>query len=164
MTIRQATSADADTLFEIHQDAIAKGSGNHYTPEQMRIWFEGRSPAIYDKYIKANQVWAAEAADGRLLGFVGIVPGEVILLYVRETAAGRGIGTRLLKHGVEEAQAGFEGPVKVIALLNAESFYARSGFTKIRDTSFRRGDPPLDFPTVEMVLAPEAIMSARHDR
>jgi GNAT superfamily N-acetyltransferase len=151
VTIRQATSADGDALFEIHRDAITKGSVNHYTPEQMRIWFAGRSPAIYDKYIKANQVWAAEA-DGRLQGFVGIVPGEVILLYVREAAAGRGIGTRLLKHGVEQAQAGFDGRVKVIALLNAESFYARSGFTKVRNTSFQRGDPPLDFPTVEMVL------------
>jgi GNAT superfamily N-acetyltransferase len=159
VVIRQATAADADELFTVHQDAINRFSAEHYGPERMRIWFVGRTAAIYRQAIEEGRVWLA-LADGQVLGFVGIKPGEIYWLYVREAAVGRGVGTRLLKFGVERARAGSDEPVKVTSLVNAESFYARCGFVKIADGAFERGDPPLTYPVVKMVLNPPEMKPA----
>jgi GNAT superfamily N-acetyltransferase len=149
--IRQAVIADADTLFEIHQDAINNFSASHYGRDHMRIWFEGRTSAIYERAILEGRVWLAES-DRQVLGFVGIAVGEIFWLYVRVSAAGLGVGTRLLDLAIRKIQETFRGPVRVTSLLNAESFYARSGFVKISDHTFERGDPPLSYPVVKMML------------
>jgi GNAT superfamily N-acetyltransferase len=149
---RQALAADADSLFEIHQDAIHTLSADHYGPERMRIWFAGRTSSIYARAIEEQRVWVAEA-KGLTQGFVGVIPGEILWLYVRAVSNGLGIGSRLLRLGIEKAQAGSGGPVEVVALVNAESFYLQRGFAKVADDSFERGDPPLRFPVVKLVLA-----------
>jgi GNAT superfamily N-acetyltransferase len=152
LLIRQAVIADADALFEVHQDAIYGVSASHYGREHMRIWFEGRTSAIYESAIREGRVWLAES-DRQILGFVGIAAGEIFWLYVRASAAGLGIGTRLLDLAIRKIQDAFRGPVKVTSLLNAESFYARLGFVKISDDMFERGNPPLSYPVVKMMLA-----------
>ncbi len=149
ISIRVATAADADALFAIHQAAIRLQSTGHYGPERMAIWFEGRTPAIYAPYIAAGQIWLAERA-GAALGFVGFVPGEITLLYVRTDLMGQGLGRMLLELGVEKARAGHEGPIELAALVNAEAFYRHCGFVKVKDGTFQRGNPPLDFPVVIM--------------
>jgi GNAT superfamily N-acetyltransferase len=159
VAIRQAMAADADEMFAVHQDAINRFSADHYGPERMRIWFVGRTSAIYRQALEEGRVWLAQS-NGRILGFVGIKPGEIYWLYVREAAVGHGIGTRLLEFGVERARAGTDEPVKVTALLNAESFYARCGFVKIADDAFERGDPPLTYPVVKMILNPLEMRAA----
>ena len=149
ITMRVATAADAAALFEIHQAAIRLQSAAHYSAQQMSIWFEGRSPAIYAPYIAASQIWLAERA-GIILGFVGFLPGEVTLLYVRTDLMGQGLGRTLLALGVAKARDGHDGPIELAALLNAEGFYQHCGFVSIGRQTFQRGNPPIDFPVVLM--------------
>lgn len=68
----------------------------------------------------------------------------------RRPAAGSGLGRRLLALGIENAQAGFEGPLKVVATHNAQRFYASHGFVVVEESRFVRGEPELHFAVVKM--------------
>ena len=151
--LRAAMPADAEALFDVHQDSVQQLCAPAYTPTQLQVWFEGRSAAMYRLALDAGRIWLAER-DGRVLGFVGFAPGEITLLFVRAQAAGSGLGRRLLHLGIEKAQAGFEGPLKVVATRNSQRFYAASGFVAVADHTFVRGDPAQHFAVVEMQRPP----------
>ena len=149
IALRVATPADSEALFAVHRDSVQHLCAPAYPPAQLQVWFEGRSAAMYRPAIDAGRIWLAEC-NGGVLGFVGFVPGEVTLLFVRAQASGSGLGRRLLGLGIEKAQAGFEGPLKVVATRNSQRFYAAHGFVAVADHTIVRGDPALHFAVVEM--------------
>ena len=118
IALRRAIMADAQALFDVHRDAVQTQCAAAYSEAQLRAWFEGRRPDMYRPAIEAGHVWLAECRE-RVLGFVGFVAGEVTLLFVRHDAAGAGLGRRLFAFGVAQAQAGFDGPLTVVATLNS---------------------------------------------
>jgi len=71
---------------------------------------------------------------------------------VHPDAIRQGVGTSLLQHALTCAQREHPGPVKVIATLNAQPFYARHGFTETQRYTLGRGD--VAFPVVEMEFSP----------
>jgi len=157
--LRPATLAGADAIFDTHRDAMRTLCAGAYTEAQLRVWFEGCTPAMYRSAIEASQVWLAEV-DGAALGFVGFVPGEVTLLFVRSSAAGRGLGRQLFALGLERARAGFDGDLTVVATRNSRGFYEAHGFEALEVQSFVRGDPAVHFEVIRMQQWPLALRSA----
>lgn len=149
LTIRPAQLADAPALFEAHQDSVLQLCKGSYSAEQMGIWFEDRTHEAHHPAIEAGQVLLAEHR-GRVLGFVGFVPGEVTLLFVRPEAVGTGLGGRLLALAMEHARVGHDGPLTVIATRNARRFYEKHGFTVVGESFFVRGASQMRFEVLEM--------------
>ena len=149
IALRRAIMADAQALFDVHRDAVQTQCAAAYSQAQLRAWFEGRRPDMYRPAIEAGHVWLAECRE-RVLGFVGFVAGEVTLLFVRHDAAGAGLGRRLFAFGVAQAQAGFDGPLTVVATLNSQPFYAAHGFAAVEPLTFLRGQPELHIEVVRM--------------
>jgi GNAT superfamily N-acetyltransferase len=147
--VRQAQLADADALFEAHQDSVLNLCTGAYSPEQMNAWFSGRSAQMYRPALEARQIWLAERSD-QVMGFVGFAPGEVTLLFVRPAAAGLGLGKRLFALGMRKAASAFAGPLTVVATLNSWKFYQGQGFVPVAEESFARGQPEVHFPVVRM--------------
>lgn len=147
--VRQAQLADADALFEAHQDSVLNLCAGAYSQEQMNAWFAGRSPEIYRPALDARQIWLAERSD-RVMGFVGFAPGEVTLLFVRQAAAGLGLGKQLFALGARKAGSDFAGPLTVVATMNSRKFYQSQGFVPIAEESFVRGEPEIHFPVIRM--------------
>lgn len=149
LVVREARLADAPALFETHCDSVRTLCAGAYTTAQLAVWFEGRSAEIYRAAIQAGRIWLAERG-GVVLGFVGFVPGEVTLLFVRGEAAGVGLGKRLFALGVAKAAANWEGPLTVVATRNALPFYAAQGFTAVAVNSVVRGQTEVHFEVIEM--------------
>jgi GNAT superfamily N-acetyltransferase len=149
LVIREAQLADASALFEAHQDSVLNLCTGAYSQEQMNAWFSGRSPEIYQPALEARQIWLAERPD-QVMGFVGFAPGEVTLLFVRQAAAGLGLGKRLFALGMLKAASAFAGPLTVVATLNSWKFYQHQGFVPLAEESFARGQPEVHFPVVRM--------------
>lgn len=133
----------------LHNDAVAQGCRAAYSPAQLQVWFEGRSPRMYQAAIEAGRVWLAEA-DGELLGFVGFAAGEVTLLFVKPAACGCGVGTMLFEWGLAQAGINFVGPMTVVATLNSQRFYEGHGFLPVEHCDVMRGQPPLAIAVVRM--------------
>ncbi|MDZ7813372.1 MAG: GNAT family N-acetyltransferase [Ideonella sp.] len=159
LLIRRAHQGDAAVLYAIHQRSVIAFCAAHYSEEHLAEWFLGRSESIYQDALHAGRIWLAEA-DGRVLGFVEAIPGEVTLLFVVPDASGQCVGQQLLEHGVRMAAAMGQGQVTVIATLNAVSFYERHRFQLVEDQYFERGDPPRRYDVVKMVHAAPLPVSA----
>jgi GNAT superfamily N-acetyltransferase len=149
LIIREAGMADAQALFEAHQDSVQNLCAGAYSEEQLAVWFEDRSPEIYRPAIEAHQIWLAEQS-GRVLGFVGFAPGEVTLLFVRKEAAGLGLGTRLFAFGLAKAESGFSGPLTVVATQNSQRFYQSHGFAPVERDALVRGKAQIQIKVVKM--------------
>jgi N-acetylglutamate synthase-like GNAT family acetyltransferase len=149
LRIGPAALDDLRAIFDAHQDSVSNLCADSYSPAQMQTWFEGRTLDIHRPAVEAGQLLIAEQ-QGRVLGFVGFVPGEVTLLFVRPEAAGCGLGSRLLMLGVERAELGHAGPVVVVATRNSKRFYEKHGFAAVEESFFVRGVAELRFETVNM--------------
>lgn len=147
--IRSAAIPDAQAIFDAHKDSVLNLCAGAYTPLQMQTWFEGRTHEVHWPAIQAGQILVAER-EGRVLGFAGAVPGEVTLLFVRPEAAGSGLGGRLFRLAMAQAEVGHDGPLTVVATRNSQGFYERHGFVAVADSFFVRGAAELRYEVVNM--------------
>lgn len=106
-------------------------------------------PKIRNDYLHAVTLRACVDERGRIEGFVGVLEGNIEMLFVAPESRGSGIGRQLVRHAVDELGASAvdvneQNP-------QAIGFYQRMGFRAI-------GRSPLDgqgrpFPLIHMTLA-----------
>jgi GNAT superfamily N-acetyltransferase len=138
LVVRAARAGDGQAVFDVTRRSIGGLAANHYSAEQISGWMGERTPAFYEDLIAKGRVVVAER-EATIVAFVDAQPGEVTRLFILPDAAGMGLGSRLLKVGIEKARLGHEGPIKLEATLNAEGFYRRHGFTAIGRGHFSHG-------------------------
>jgi putative acetyltransferase len=148
-TIRLAMPQDADAIFSVHKDSVASLCSASYSPQQISMWLEGRSPATYLDAILRGEIFVAISVE-QIVGFVEATPGEIVKLFVRGSAAGAGIGDSLMSVGLTLAQRDHDGPVRIESTKNAESFYAKYGFRKVGDGVFSRGGSSVSIEVVHL--------------
>ncbi|MDJ0945377.1 MAG: GNAT family N-acetyltransferase [Kiloniellales bacterium] len=127
LLIRPGRAADLAAICEITRDSFAGLAKGHYAPAQVAAWMQGCSPETYREGVQAGRIRVADLGN-EVVGYVDAGPGEITRLFVLPKAAGRGIGSRLLRIGVRLAREGHEGAVVLESLLNAVSFYEQRGF------------------------------------
>lgn len=130
MQIKTATTNHAQDLHRIHTDAVNKACQNFYTEKQIKAWLKGRSPEGYEG-IEKGEMYVAEE-KGKIVGFGHAIPGEILAIFVDPAFHGKGIGKLLLEHGLKMALKNCK-KVKVESALNAEGFYKKHRFVKIKD-------------------------------
>lgn len=131
MQIKTATIQDAEEIHHIHTNAVKFNCKNFYTENQITIWLKNRSPEGYHKGIKNGEMFIAEE-NGEIAGFGHAIPGQIAAVFVDPAFQGKGVGKLLLEHGLKLALQEKQ-PVMVESSLNAENFYKRNGFIKIRE-------------------------------
>jgi predicted N-acetyltransferase YhbS len=150
-SIRPATAADAAAVFAVTRDSVAGLATTHYTPQQIAGWMGDRTPETYREGCESGRIRVAEQ-DGRVVGFVDAVPGEVTRLFLLPGVARRGLGRALMTVGLEMARADGAATLRVEATLNAVPFYAKVGFVPVGRGAFggRQGDwPPIEVTIME---------------
>lgn len=128
--IRVARRGDAEAMYEIHRRAVQRLGREHYADEQVNAMLAGKSPEGYLPAIDQGQMFVAELG-GAVVGFGHAEVGEVAGVFVEPGVAGQGVGSSLLRRGVELAQGPHSGPVRVTATLNAVGFYKAHGFVEM---------------------------------
>lgn len=131
MKINPATIKDAQEMHRIHSNAVLKTCKNFYTKEQIDVWLDGRTPEGYHKGIEKGDMYVA-VENGKTLGFGHAIPGEIVAIFVDPASHEKGVGSLLLEHGLKIALKK-HNKVKVESTVNAEGFYKKHGFVKVRD-------------------------------
>jgi N-acetylglutamate synthase-like GNAT family acetyltransferase len=131
MGIKTATIKNAEDIHRIHDEAVKETCKNFYTQEQIHVWLADRSPEKYHKKINSGQMYVAQT-NNKVVGYGHAIPGEIVAVFVDLTFQGRGIGKQLLDYGLKIALQGHH-KVTVESTLNAEAFYKKHGFIKVRD-------------------------------
>ncbi len=122
LVIRPALAGDGVSAFEITRNSVAGLAGSHHSEQQLKSWMGARNPEFYEELISRGRMFVAVRGDGKVVGFVDTVPGEVTRMFILPEAAGQGLGSRLLALGIAGASDGFSGPIRLEATLNAVRF------------------------------------------
>lgn len=131
MQITPATISHAPEMNRLHTDAVRMTCKDFYTEEQIEAWLGGRTAEGYHEGINKGEMYVAED-DGKVVGSGHAIPGEVVAIFVDPDSQEKGVGKLLLDHGLQIALKGHE-EVKVESTVNAEGFYEKNGFVKVRD-------------------------------
>ena len=126
MIIRPATPADRASICGVHRSSARSLGGGFYTHEEIERWVHALTPDRYTPYI--DQISVAEE-NGAIVGFATLgLDGRIHALYVAPGAAGKGVGSALLKHVERIAAERGQTSVWLEASLNAVPFYEHHGF------------------------------------
>lgn len=136
MGIKTATISDAKKMHRLHTSAVRTTCKDFYTEKQINAWLEGRSPEGYHEGINKGDMFIAEE-NGKMVGFGHAIPGEIVAVFVDPAFHGKGVGKLLLDYGLKIALKGRQ-KVKAESTINAEGFYAKHGFVKIKESSVKR--------------------------
>lgn len=146
--IRLAKVIDAESLVKITDRSVRGLAKDSYSQDQINSWMNGRSKDTYIPRIKAGRVHIAEQ-NGEPIGYIDVIPGEIICLFIIPEASGKGLGRLLMEIGLPLSRINHDGPIVIEATLNAEPFYAKFGFTSIGRGYFSHGVP--ETPGIEIV-------------
>lgn len=132
---RRATPADADAIALAHLDSIRSIGPAFYPPDVVEAWGSGLTPDVYVNAMIGGEAFfvATGIIDGQpaVLGFsTHRVDDDVdgVSVYVRPSAARRGIGTALLRLAEEHARAYGAKSIQIQASLAGVEFYRANGF------------------------------------
>lgn len=153
--LRPARPGDGALMLDVTRASVAGLASRHYDAAQIAAWTRDRMPAYYEPDIAAGRTIIAEG-QGRAVGFVAAVPGELTRLFIRPEVAGQGLGARLARLGIALALADADGPVILQATLNARAFYERCGFRFEGEGAYANGTGGLPVRVVNMRLDPSA--------
>lgn len=156
--LRDASEADIPAISRLASEAFIAKFGHLYRPEDLAAFLDESlsEPAIAAELANPARVYQlAEGPDG-LLGYckIGLTCGfpdhargqkvmELKQLYTAPDATGQGIGAALMDWAMAQfaARGADEVQISVYAENHgAHRFYARYGFGKVADITFRVGD------------------------
>lgn len=124
ITIRAYDEADWPAVCAIHDRARPLEVAGVMPGDEVAPMVDA---AEEDRFF-ASKTYVAAGPDGRLLGFISIIPPELTWLYVDPDHHGQGVGRALVEHVM--GQLGTEGFVICLASnAPAVAFYRRMGFT-----------------------------------
>ncbi len=157
MILRAATAADAEMLAEVGAASFTAAFGYLYSAEDLASFLEiSHTPArlAHELADPALRCCIAEAG-GAALGFCKVVvspawpdignarfPVELKQLYCTAGTTGRGTGAALIAWALAEARTAGADEMRLSVWSGnhrAQKFYARFGFAKIAETTFRVG-------------------------
>lgn len=138
-SIRLAKAADLPGIARVHAASVRGLCAGHYRRGEIDAWL-APGPGLYARLLKSSTVFVAEMA-GEVVGFaaVRLATREVPALYVAPSAAGAGLGLRLLRRVERVARAVGIRELRLSATLNAVAFYERSGWRREAEAVGGRG-------------------------
>ena len=158
MELRPATLEDVPALAALGGESFTAAFGQLYDPHDLAAFLaEVHDPATVASEIAGPECRhrLAVAPDEALLGYAKLRhpsklaghshaadPLELAQLYCAGNATGQGVGAALMEWALEEAQLGGHDAIHLSVYSEnhgAQRFYARYGFAKTADTTFRVG-------------------------
>ncbi|PLK27925.1 GNAT family N-acetyltransferase [Novosphingobium sp. TH158] len=158
MILRPAGSADAPALARLGRDSFVAKFGDMYRPQDLSTFLEEAysEAAIAAELANPQRLYHLAERDGALVGYckLGLVCGfpehargkhvlELKQLYTAPGQTGGGIGKALMDWAMAEFAARGADEVQLSVWSGnegAQRFYARYGFAKVADVTFRVGE------------------------
>lgn len=131
--ISPARADDADEISGVILAALRESNARDYSRDVIERVERSFGPAAVAELMARRTVFVAMDAE-QLVGTASLDGRVVRTVFVRPDAQGQGVGTRLM---AEIEQTARDRGVEILAVpssVTAESFYARLGFTAVRDS------------------------------
>ncbi len=138
-TIRQATAEDAAAIADVHGDAVRNLGAAHYPAEIIAEWGAPRpAQRVRDTMDRGGIFFVATSSESQgaesVLGFSAYaVEGDMhrIAVYVRGSAARRGVGRAVYAAAESFARAAGAPAIRIEAALGAVPFWTALGFEAV---------------------------------
>ena len=135
---RRATAKDAEAIARAHLDSIRSIGPAFYPPAVVKGWCAGLTPDIYVRAMEDGEAFfiATGELDGgpAVLGFSTHrvdADQDGVSVYVRGSAARRGIGTALLHLAEERGREHGAKTIEIQASFAGVEFYKANGFEEV---------------------------------
>jgi GNAT superfamily N-acetyltransferase len=142
--IRRAEASDADAIAAAHLDSIRSIGPRYYEPAIVQDWGGRVEGGLYLRAMRRGEVFFVaidtREASRAVLGFSSHRqdgPDHGIAVYVRGSAARRGVGSALLRAAEAEASTRGAASLEIDASLAAVDFYSQHGFVETGRGSHR---------------------------
>ncbi|MGM4988655.1 GNAT family N-acetyltransferase [Tardiphaga sp. 841_E9_N1_2] len=130
--IRPAQAGDAAGISRVIIRALRETNAKDYTPDIIARVELSFSPAAVERLIDQRDVFVAEM-DNRVVGTASLDGQALRTMFVLSDVQGRGIGRLLVQRIERVARERQLAILTVPATVTAEAFYARLGFTAVRE-------------------------------
>jgi diamine N-acetyltransferase len=158
LTLRTATAADIPALSALGRNSFVDKFGHLYQAHDLAAFLEEtHSPeALARELIDAERRYCLAECEGALAGYCKLAipstlarhdkalrPVEIKQLYAAPGMTGRGIGAALMDWAMAEARTWGADAIQLSVWSgnpDAQRFYARYGFAKVADITFRVGE------------------------
>jgi ribosomal protein S18 acetylase RimI-like enzyme len=156
--LRAPTAADIPALAALGRDSFVAKFGDMYRPEDLAAFLaETHSSAVVaGELADPERRYRLAELEGTLAGYCKLAipstlaehdaalrPVEIKQLYTAPGLTGRGIGAALMGWALHEARAEGADAVQLSVWsgnADAQRFYARYGFARVADITFRVGE------------------------
>jgi GNAT superfamily N-acetyltransferase len=131
-TVRPTRPGDADAISKVIVQALTETNSRDYAPEIIARLTCSFTPDAVQTLLDGKTMFTAELA-GRVVGTASLDEARVRMVFVAPDVQGLGVGRALMAAVMAAAR---ERGVDVLSLrssITAEAFYARLGFTPVRD-------------------------------
>ena len=157
LRLRPASRADVLALSQLGNDSFVAKFGHLYCPQDLAAFLaDAYSPeAIEAELSNPDRLYCLAESEGQLaayckLGLTGSFPEhargqrtiELKQIYTQSDLTGQGIGAALMDWALTEARARGADEIQLSVFSGnegAQRFYARYGFVKVADVTFRVG-------------------------
>lgn len=135
LRLRRGRPADARALAALMRAAVRAIPAGAHPPEVVAAW--ASLPALYHRWAMGpgGETYLLARGGARLLGYAALRGDELTAVFVRPSAAGRGVGTTLVAAALGLARRGGVRRLRVVAAASAVPFYRRLGFREGRAAS-----------------------------
>ncbi|WPO40216.1 GNAT family N-acetyltransferase [Tardiphaga sp. 42S5] len=130
--IRPAQAGDAAGISRVIIRALRETNAKDYTPDIIARVELSFSSAVVERLIDQREVFVAEM-DNRVVGTASLDGHALRTMFVLPDVQGRGIGRLLVQRIERVARERQLAILTVPATVTAEAFYARLGFTAVRE-------------------------------
>ncbi|WP_441277683.1 GNAT family N-acetyltransferase [Tardiphaga sp. 172_B4_N1_3] len=130
--IRPAQAGDAADISRVIIRALRETNAKDYTPDIIARVELSFSSAAVERLIDQRDVFVAEM-DNRVVGTASLDGQALRTMFVLPDMQGRGIGRLLVQRIERVARERQLAILTVPATVTAEAFYARLGFTAVRE-------------------------------
>lgn len=159
LNIRQGVLEDLPEIGRLFSNSVRELCKMDYDADVISHWIASRPPESRANHIDNKSMWVAES-DGKIVGYLVSIPGEIIAIFVHPLYVKQGVGTVLGKLGIEIAKNG-KRVVKLESTLTAQEFYKKLGFETEGYGYYSHGSEKVKIPVVNMVLVSGEVRAHR---
>ena len=154
MTLRKATPQEAETLWNIRNQAIRHGCTTSYDAEVIARWTPDLMPERYRQMVIEYPFYVVEDEKGDVAatGYLDLDTHCLEAIFTLPAASGKGMATRIIEALKHEARSRGITCLTLDATPNAQSFYQKLGFVTLRENYHHSRMAGADLRCFEMAI------------
>ena len=154
MTLRKANPQEAETLWNIRNQAIRHGCKTSYDADVIARWTPDLMPARYRQMVIEYPFYVVEDEKGHVVatGYLDLDTHCLEAIFTLPAATGKGMATRIIEALKQEARSRGITRLTLDATPNAWTFYQKLGFVTLNEKYHHSRMAGADLSCFEMAI------------